>query len=105
MTVAVPPEGRGDVLIYKMRDLNQRTAEVIQEVNDSGKPAIITRHGRFVALISPLLNKGLEGELIARYLEREGITDGREAEREDSAEEVGDRLTESLARRLGVDWP
>ena len=34
MTVAVPPEGRGDVLIYKMRDLNQRTAEVIQEVND-----------------------------------------------------------------------
>ncbi|MBE1586730.1 hypothetical protein ACFPOI_51215 [Nonomuraea angiospora] len=104
MSVEKPPAGREDVRIYKMRDLNQRTAEVIQEINDSGKPAIITRHGRFVALISPLLNKGLEGELIARYLEREGI----EAEESDSsggAKEERGRLTEDLARRLGIDWP
>ncbi|MEV6156952.1 type II toxin-antitoxin system Phd/YefM family antitoxin [Nonomuraea sp. NPDC052129] len=91
--------------IYKMRDLNQRTAEVIQEINDSGEPAIITRHGRFVALISPLLNKGLEGELIARYLEREAKESGQEPNQVDNDVEVGDQLTEDLARRLGIDWP
>ncbi|PZG14336.1 hypothetical protein C1J01_27315 [Nonomuraea aridisoli] len=90
--------------IYKMRDLNQRTAEVIQEINESGKPAIITRHGRFVALISPLLNKGLEGELIARYLEQE-LVGGRKPELSESRDDVGDQLTEDLARRLGIDWP
>ncbi|MEU4235324.1 type II toxin-antitoxin system Phd/YefM family antitoxin [Nonomuraea sp. NPDC026600] len=91
--------------IYKMRDLNQRTAEVIQEINDSGKPAIITRHGKFVALISPLLNKGLEGELIARYLERAAGESGQEPTQADNDAEAGDQLTEELARRLGIDWP
>ncbi|MEV4751638.1 hypothetical protein AB0K21_35215 [Streptosporangium sp. NPDC049248] len=105
MSVEKPPAGPGDVRIYKMRDLNQRTAEVIQEINESGKPAIITRHGRFVALISPLLNKGLEGELIARYLEREGIETARERDSSGGEEEVKARLTEGLARRLGIDWP
>ncbi|QFY12914.1 hypothetical protein GBF35_45845 [Nonomuraea phyllanthi] len=104
MSVEKSPAGRGDVRIYKMRDLNQRTAEVIQEINDSGKPAIVTRHGRFVALISPLLNKGLEGELIARFLEQEAVIGGREPASTNKLEEVSDQLTEDLARRLGIDW-
>ncbi|MEU8362154.1 hypothetical protein AB0C27_39670 [Nonomuraea sp. NPDC048882] len=105
MSVEKPPAGPGDVRIYKMRDLNQRTAEVIQEINDSGKPAIITRHGRFVALISPLLNRGLEGELIARLLEREGIETPRGGHSPEGKVETKARLTEDLARRLGIDWP
>ena len=36
-----------------MRDLNQRTAEVMREIEEHG-PAFITKHGRFVAVIKPL---------------------------------------------------
>ncbi|WP_170317005.1 hypothetical protein [Acrocarpospora corrugata] len=87
-----------------MRDLNQRTAEVIQEINDSGIPAIITRHGRFVAMITPLLNKGLEGELIAQFLRNQA---SESSDPTSSARELESRsfLTEDLATRLGLDWP
>ncbi|NUW37043.1 hypothetical protein HTZ77_37420 [Nonomuraea sp. SMC257] len=105
MTVDNSLPGRGDVLIYKMRDLNQRTAEVIQEINDSGRPAVITRHGTFVALITPLLNKGLEGELIARFLEREAAESGHKPAPTDTETEAGGRSTEEVARRLGLEWP
>ncbi|GLW11979.1 hypothetical protein Misp01_71070 [Microtetraspora sp. NBRC 13810] len=105
MTAEKSQVSRGDVHIYKMRDLNQRTAEVIQEINDSGRPAIITRHGQFVALISPLLNKGLEGELIARFLDQEAAESGRDAASADTEIEGQGETTEDLARRLGLDWP
>ncbi|GAB2947677.1 hypothetical protein ACFMQL_10015 [Nonomuraea fastidiosa] len=105
MPVEKSSTGRGDVRIYKMRDLNQRTAEVIQEINESGRPAIVTRHGRFVALISPLINKGLEGELIAKFLEQEAVIGERKSASGNKPEEVSDQVTEDLARRLGLDWP
>jgi antitoxin (DNA-binding transcriptional repressor) of toxin-antitoxin stability system len=39
--------------VYTMRQLNQSTAFVIEQVEKNG-PALITRLGRFVAMISPL---------------------------------------------------
>jgi len=39
--------------VYTMRTLNQRTASVIDHVIENG-PALITRLGRFVAVITPL---------------------------------------------------
>jgi antitoxin (DNA-binding transcriptional repressor) of toxin-antitoxin stability system len=39
--------------VYTMRQLNQRTARVIDQVIESG-PALITRLGRFAAMITPL---------------------------------------------------
>jgi antitoxin (DNA-binding transcriptional repressor) of toxin-antitoxin stability system len=39
--------------VYTMRTLNQRTASVIDHVTKNG-PALITRLGRFVAVIKPL---------------------------------------------------
>ncbi|GII00435.1 type II toxin-antitoxin system Phd/YefM family antitoxin [Planobispora takensis] len=94
--------GRADMQIYKMRDLNQRTAEVIQEINDSGKPAVITRHGRFVALITPLMGKGLEGELVARLLEEHGALLG---ERDRAGTEPQGWSSAEVAKRLGLDLP
>jgi antitoxin (DNA-binding transcriptional repressor) of toxin-antitoxin stability system len=51
-------EGQGQVnddgvAIYTSRQLNQQTAEVMAWIEKNG-PALITRHGRFVATISPL---------------------------------------------------
>lgn len=47
---------------YTMRELNQHTARVLAEINECRQPAAITRHGRFVALITPL--EGVEVESI-----------------------------------------
>lgn len=58
------------VQVYTMRHLNQHTASTIEEINQSKKPAIITRHGRFVAAIYPLAHKpGIESRAIARALD------------------------------------
>jgi antitoxin (DNA-binding transcriptional repressor) of toxin-antitoxin stability system len=52
--------------IYTMRELNQNTAQVIDEINRNGRPAAVTRHGRFVALITPLLNAKIESLVLNR---------------------------------------
>lgn len=58
------------VQVYTMRELNQHTADTIEKINRSGKPAVVTRHGRFVAAIYPLAHKpGIESRALARALE------------------------------------
>ena len=51
---------------YSMRELNQHTARVLDEVNDSKQPAVITKHGRFIALITPLRDAPLESLILAQ---------------------------------------
>lgn len=46
--------------VYSMRELNQNTARVLEEINASGQPAAVTKHGRFVALIQPLADAQIE---------------------------------------------
>jgi len=46
--------------VISMRELNQRTSAVIDEVNCSGEPAVVTKHGQFVALITPLAGRRIE---------------------------------------------
>jgi prevent-host-death family protein len=55
----------GEAKIYTMRELNQNTAQVIDEVNRSGQPAAVTKHGRFVALITPLLGTQIESLVLS----------------------------------------
>lgn len=52
--------------LYTLRDLAQRTEDVIREIAESGEPAVITRHGRFLALITPLTDKQVESEILGR---------------------------------------
>jgi prevent-host-death family protein len=54
-----------DALVYTMRDLNQRTASIMSKVEKTGKPAFITRHGRFVAMITPLAPEQVESRVLA----------------------------------------
>lgn len=54
--------------VYTMRDLNQHTADVIREINESGEPAVITRHGRFVALIKPLVGVNVESTVLGAVI-------------------------------------
>lgn len=55
--------------IYTMRELNHETPRVIREINESGRPAVITRRGRFVALITPLANAGVESAALSAALD------------------------------------
>ena len=55
----------GEAKIYTMRELNQNTAQVIEEINYSGKPAAVTKHGRFIALITPLLGAQIESLVLS----------------------------------------
>jgi prevent-host-death family protein len=54
-----------DALVYTMRDLNQQTASIMTQVEKTGKPAFITRHGRFVAMITPLAPGQVESRVLA----------------------------------------
>ena len=55
----------GEAKIYTVRELNQNTAQVIDEVNRSGQPAAVTKHGRFVALITPLRGTQIESLVLS----------------------------------------
>ena len=52
-------------LVYSMRDLNQNTAHVMNEIRHAGKPAFITLYGRFIAVITPLEPGEVEQQAIA----------------------------------------
>jgi prevent-host-death family protein len=52
-------------LVYTMRDLNQRTAEIIRAIREAGRPAFITSHGRFIAVIQPLEPGQVEQQALA----------------------------------------
>ena len=64
--------------VYTMRQLNQQTAFVMDQIEKNG-PALITRHGHFVAMITPL-----RGDVESRVLS-------------EMAREIGKRGTSSQA--------
>lgn len=49
---------------YSMADLHLLTEEVIDEINSSGRPALITKYGRIVAAIHPLEGQHIESLLL-----------------------------------------
>ena len=53
-----------EALVITMRDLNQQTARVIEEIEKAGKPAVITRHGKFMAIIRPLAPGQVESRVL-----------------------------------------
>lgn len=54
-----------DALVYSMRQLNQQTAQIMSEVEKTRKPAFITKHGQFVAVIRPLSAKQVQSRVLA----------------------------------------
>ena len=57
--------GGGEPVVYSMRDLNQQTARIMGEIEEAGKTAFITRHGRFIAIITPLAHGQIESRVLA----------------------------------------
>ena len=76
----------GSTQIYTMRELNHDTPRVIREINESGRPAAITRRGRFVALITPLANSGVEAAALSAAIDAAP----------DRAQLLGDKNIESV---------
>jgi antitoxin (DNA-binding transcriptional repressor) of toxin-antitoxin stability system len=53
-----------DALIYSVRELGRQAARIVSEIENSGKPAFITRYGRFIATITPLAAGQVESEVL-----------------------------------------
>ena len=56
--------GDDEALVFTMRDLNQHTGQVMEKIEKAGEPAIITRHGRFIAIIRPLAPGQVESRVL-----------------------------------------
>jgi antitoxin (DNA-binding transcriptional repressor) of toxin-antitoxin stability system len=53
-------------LVYTMRELNQQTARIMNEIEKRARPGFITRHGRFVAMIVPLQPGQIESQMLSQ---------------------------------------
>jgi antitoxin (DNA-binding transcriptional repressor) of toxin-antitoxin stability system len=53
-------------LVYTMRELNQQTARIMNEIEKHARPGFITRHGRFVAMIVPLEPGQIESRMLGQ---------------------------------------
>jgi antitoxin (DNA-binding transcriptional repressor) of toxin-antitoxin stability system len=68
-------EDGDETLVYTMRELNQQTASIMSEIEKTGKTAFITRHGRFVAIIKPLVPGEVESRVLAEMAREIGKRD------------------------------
>jgi antitoxin (DNA-binding transcriptional repressor) of toxin-antitoxin stability system len=68
-------EDGDETLVYTMRELNQQTARIMSEIENTGKTAFITRHGRFVAIIKPLVPGEVESRVLAEMAREIGKRD------------------------------
>ncbi len=69
------PAGGGRVRGYIIRDFLQRPEQVMDEILKHRRPAYVTRHGRFVATITPLVPRRVESAVLpamAREIGRPG---------------------------------
>lgn len=82
---------------YTMRELNQNTAKVLREINESGVPALITRQGRPIALLTPLADERVEAAVLGAVLESVPQLTG-----EEPLSEV--RGPEEVARDAGITY-
>lgn len=82
--MAVPPTrterlmvqvGDDEALICSVRELGQQAARIMSQVEETREPAFITRHGRFVAIITPLAPGQVESRVLpemAREVSKRG---------------------------------
>ena len=53
-----------DALIYSVRELGRQASRIMGEIENSGKPAFITRYGRFIATITPFAPGQVESQAL-----------------------------------------
>jgi len=57
--------GGGAVQTYGIRELQRRSSEIVDELERSRRPALVTRHGKPVAVLSPIDEDALEDCILA----------------------------------------
>jgi antitoxin (DNA-binding transcriptional repressor) of toxin-antitoxin stability system len=72
---SLPQVDDDEALVYTMRDLNQQTARIMNEIEATGKTAFITKHGRFVAIIKPLVPGQVDSRVLAEMAREIGKRD------------------------------
>jgi prevent-host-death family protein len=73
-----------------IRELRQKTAEVLRRVQQEGQAYVITQQGRPVALLSPLDQEKIEAEILRSA--RQSVSDGW-------------RVYHQLAEEIRKAWP
>jgi prevent-host-death family protein len=84
-----------------MRQLNQQTAEVLKEINDDGRPAMITKRGRFIAMIVPLVAADIESTVVGAIVDE--FEHSRQLTGEYTLENL--RTTDAITDELDVNLP
>ena len=56
--------GDDDALVFTLRELNQQTAQIMNEIEKTGKPAVLTRHSRVIAVITPVAPGQVESRVL-----------------------------------------
>ncbi|WP_369218168.1 type II toxin-antitoxin system prevent-host-death family antitoxin [Streptomyces flavofungini] len=49
-----------NVRVVTMRQLSNGASDIVRQVNETNRPAVVTKHGRYVAVIQPLSNAEVE---------------------------------------------
>lgn len=80
-----------------VRDLHDRTAEILQEVKE-GKPVFVTRYGKPIAVIRDLAEEDLEGfVMLSDPKLREGLEEARADVGAGRVSDLDDLLAETKA--------
>jgi antitoxin (DNA-binding transcriptional repressor) of toxin-antitoxin stability system len=67
--------GDDQALVFTTNELGQQAARLINEIEKSGRPAVITRHGRFIAIITPLAAGQVESQVLPEIARQVGKQD------------------------------
>lgn len=81
-------------MAYGIRDLARQASQVVDEVEKTGRPALITRHGKPVAALVPVDESELEDWVLANAPGFVGAMN--DADREIAAGKKGKSLDEVL---------
>jgi hypothetical protein len=64
-----------EALLFSIGELDQQTVRIMSQIEEASKPAVITRDGRFIAVITPLAHGQAESVAmpeIARQIAKQG---------------------------------
>ncbi|MFD8491388.1 hypothetical protein [Streptomyces sp. NPDC059712] len=72
--------------VVTARELAHGTSRILRELQEAGRPALVTRHGRYIAVIQPIADAEVEA-ISLRSLALEGLEeDDADAESVDVSE-------------------
>lgn len=80
---------------YGIRELQRRSSEIVDELERSRRPALVTRHGKPVAVLSPIDEDALEDFILANAPEYvASMTEAEEDAREGHTRPLADVVAE-----------